>query len=154
VFNIWSFPLCLISKIRQIHTYMYVDDYFFFYFIFCFLLIAIIQHTVWGIIRFVVKVAWRHNNYHCWLFPPARSWANFGANWFFQEFILALPNWQNFPSLFVKLGGVCFTSKSVLRKKCFWTWVRIQKPVVTYDQGKSSVTNCARLPNYIKYFIK
>jgi hypothetical protein len=29
-------------------------------------------------------------------------------------------------------------------------WVRIQKPVVTYDPGKSSVTSSARLPNYIK----
>jgi hypothetical protein len=27
-------------------------------------------------------------------------------------------------------------------------WVRIQKPVVTYDLGKFSITNCARLPNY------
>jgi hypothetical protein len=26
--------------------------------------------------------------------------------------------------------------------------VRFQKPVVTYDLGKFSVTNCARLPNY------
>jgi hypothetical protein len=26
--------------------------------------------------------------------------------------------------------------------------VRIQKPVVTYDLGKFSVTNCARFPNY------
>jgi hypothetical protein len=26
--------------------------------------------------------------------------------------------------------------------------VRIQKPVVTYDSGKSSVTSCAGLPNY------
>jgi hypothetical protein len=30
------------------------------------------------------------------------------------------------------------------------SWVRIQKPVVTYDSGKSSVTSCARLPNYFK----
>jgi hypothetical protein len=28
--------------------------------------------------------------------------------------------------------------------------VRIQKPVVTYDLGKSSVTNFAKLPNYIE----
>jgi hypothetical protein len=28
--------------------------------------------------------------------------------------------------------------------------VRIQKPVVTYDSGKFSVTSCARLPNYFK----
>jgi hypothetical protein len=28
--------------------------------------------------------------------------------------------------------------------------VRIQKPVVTYDLGKSSVTSSARLPNYFK----
>jgi hypothetical protein len=29
-------------------------------------------------------------------------------------------------------------------------FVRIQKPVATYDLGKFSVTNCARLPNYLK----
>jgi hypothetical protein len=31
--------------------------------------------------------------------------------------------------------------------------VRIQKPVVTYDLGKSSVTSCARLPNYLKIYL-
>jgi Fe-S oxidoreductase len=29
-------------------------------------------------------------------------------------------------------------------------WVGIQKPVVTYDSRKSSVTSSARLPNYLK----
>jgi hypothetical protein len=28
--------------------------------------------------------------------------------------------------------------------------IRIQKSEVTYDLGKFSVTNCARLPNYFK----
>jgi hypothetical protein len=31
--------------------------------------------------------------------------------------------------------------------------VRIQKPVVTYDLGKFSVTNCARLPNYFQIYL-
>jgi hypothetical protein len=31
-----------------------------------------------------------------------------------------------------------------------WYWVRIKKPVVTYDPGKFSVTKCAILPNDIK----
>jgi hypothetical protein len=30
------------------------------------------------------------------------------------------------------------------------TWVCIQKPVVTYDPLKFSVTSHARLPNYLK----
>jgi hypothetical protein len=30
------------------------------------------------------------------------------------------------------------------------SWVGIQKPVVTYDSRKSSVTSSARLPNYFK----
>jgi hypothetical protein len=29
-------------------------------------------------------------------------------------------------------------------------WVRIHKPVVTYDLRKFSLTKCARLPNYFK----
>jgi hypothetical protein len=32
-------------------------------------------------------------------------------------------------------------------------WARIQKPAVTYDMGMSSVTNCARLPNYFKVYV-
>jgi hypothetical protein len=31
-----------------------------------------------------------------------------------------------------------------------WFWVRIQKPVVTYGSGKSSVTSSAGLPSYFK----
>jgi hypothetical protein len=34
------------------------------------------------------------------------------------------------------------------------TWVRIQKPVLTYDPRKFSVTSRARLPNYLKINLK
>jgi hypothetical protein len=37
----------------------------------------------------------------------------------------------------------CLALNASTLKATSWYWVRIQKPVVTYDPGKFSVTNCA-----------
>jgi hypothetical protein len=60
---------------------------------------------------------------------------------------------QMFVLMLEKSGVICTTCYNTEmgpRQVHWYYWVRIQKPIVTYDLGKFSVTNCARLPNYFE----
>jgi hypothetical protein len=68
-------------------------------------------------------------------------------------------DYSNNPVFQIRFATLCNFTKQRLRYKLgdFSTEtsgrpirVRIQKPVVTYDSRKSSVTSCAGLPNYFK----